>query len=909
MSTTLLISQPGARNKREALFREIVSLCPGKDFSSLHYICPNSFVIHEAELAFHQFVQRPAYIPFQSMTLRSLAQRLYTQTFMHDPVSERLRPLVLCEILGQGGIGYARIISDLYKKLKHYMPDKDLFKVKQEIASLVFEERTARRASDAVDSLIAYEQTLQEKGLSDVEGMMTAAVTLISDHFSSEILVFEGFYDPTPLEMKIIRALMYASRITVILAEDQSGIAHAFQHDGTDVTRKRLTALHARTAAGYVTYASREDEAEGIARSVKGLILDGTHPRNIVVTFPVMEKYLPILRRVFRKHGVPLNTAERDFFTSKPLLAIADLITSLEDDYPAVEFLSFITSPSCVSLPSILKECAVTFSYRAGIVKGRLSWLSLKETIRNSPTETGSKSETELLESFQKELTALMTITEDIKAQPNLIAFIDALEQALEQFGLFQGLIETEGREEGTRLGDRVKDVFAELKTFAVSFGLDRKTPARPGFYIRNMLRDITVFESRGDGVCAAPLEAAAGLETRAVFLGGATEEDLPLKPPIDPLLPERAKKSLGLPCLEDYLQRQKRNFRRILNASAVDPRISCPAGDGDKLFIPSPYLDWESGSAGLSPNIFSEEDLMIMEAAAHPAGRRSRGHRGDARFGQEEPGARINQSKAVIQEYISITHIDAYRKCPRRFYIERVLGLEIEEPAKFEVEARIWGTLAHRVMERLFADGDMDLRLLEKKVYESLRVFLTQYALGDFWSRVAEEIFQRLVPSIVEEERKIRAEGFAPHAVEERIRADIMGLKLRGKIDRVDMKRQGSGKIKGGKQTKDNVSTVQVIDYKTGAPDKDSLQLPLYAAMWEKVHGQGVERLGMYSLRDGRITWYPKRKAMDEVVKEKLEFAVRLVDRMKRGLYPPEPHTAQECRYCYHGPTCEGSQ
>lgn len=913
MSTTLFIAPTGARNKRESIFRELVSLCPGNDFSSIQYICPNSFVVSEAERAFHHFLKRPAYIPFQTATLKNLAQKLHAETSRNGLVSEPVRPLILCEILGQSSSGYARILSDLYGKIKHYLPYKDLLQIKNEIASLVFEEKTAQRASDAIDTLISYEQSLKKKGLSDTEGMMEKSVSLIGNHFRAVILVVDGFYDPTPLEIKIIRALIDVSRNAFMLAEEQSGLAKEFVHDTTDMTRKRLPASRSRAKTGYVVYPSMEDEVESIARSVKGLVLEGTSPADIIVTFPAMERYLPLLRRVFRKHGIPLNAAEHDFSTSRPIVALDDLITCVEDDYPAVAFLSFITSPSCSRLPPVLKERAVTLSYRAGIVKGRQSWIGLKDTIRNSPTGSVSASDTDMLNAFQKELNALISAIEDIKKQKGLTSFIAELERALTQFGFFSSLTETEGHAEGTRLGNQLQRLFTDLKKFAALYGLDRQVSVSPGFHLRHMLNDLKVFGERGDGVSAVPLESAAGLEARALFFGGMTEEAFPSKPPVDPLLPERAKKTLGLPYLEYYLERQKRNFKRILNISMIDPCISFPSADGDKLFIPSPYLDWETEMPPLSPDIFSEEDLMIMDASMYGSRPGSGMLRDGDLFAATEPFGSIVPDRTVFKDYMSVSDIEAYRKCPRRFYLERVLRLEIEEPAKFEVEARVWGTLAHKVMEYLFKDGDIDLQSLEERVFEGLRTYMKQYPLGDFWSRVAEEIFQRLLPSILEEEAKIRAEGFIPHAVEEKIKAQIGGLKLKGKLDRVDIKKQGSGagvqgaeKTSSGQRIADNGGTVRIIDYKTGTPDRDSLQLPLYAAMWEETHAQGVEGLGMYSLKDGHVTWYPQRKNMDEYIEEKLRIAGKLVEGISRGHYPPTPHSAQECRYCYHRSVCE---
>ncbi len=248
------------------------------------------------------------------------------------------------------------------------------------------------------------------------------------------------------------------------------------------------------------------------------------------------------------------------------------------------------------------------------------------------------------------------------------------------------------------------------------------------------------------------------------------------------------------------------------------------------------------------------------------------------------------------------MTNIDYYRKCPLRFYIEKVLGLEMEIPPKYEVESRLWGNLAHKTMEHVFKDGDIDLDLLDEKILEGLEKSLQQFPIGDFWSKVAREIFSNMLPMLKEQENAIRLDGFSPHSVEQSITAEINGLKLKGKIDRIDKKFSSRNS-----KNEQNDEAVILLDYKTGAVDSDSLQLPLYACMWQEESSTPVEKTGYYSLREGRVIWYPKKKmTMDEYIQPALQRTEELINKMMSGEFPADPYKESECRYCYHSPLCK---
>ncbi|MBI5676257.1 MAG: exodeoxyribonuclease V subunit gamma [Nitrospirae bacterium] len=875
---TLFIAPPGARKRRDNIFKEIVSLCPPDDFSSVLYICPNSFIITEAERDFHSYLKRPAYVPFQTATLKQFAERIFHEKSGGSIISERIRPLMIGEIISEKNAGYTRLLSDLYRKLKHYMPGKELPEIRDRTVSLIFEEKAAKRAADAIESLIMYEDWIKKRGLSDSEEVLKMSITIIKESKSIPIVVIDGFFDPTSLELEVIMALIEKTENAFLLADSSSGICNSLS-GRKDLSVIKLDSKILRENSPYSSYPSVEEEVESIAKSSKAMLIEGADPWDIVVTFPDIRKYVPIVKRVFAKHGVPLSVEEHDLSCTSPVIALESLLSCIEEDYPSYDFLALLTSSSFAEIHPLIKEWSVAYSYSAGIIRGKGSWLSIEETLLNSVTEKVTEEEGARIRHIQNGIREIIGLIENVKRKKTLPGFLDALEDVLRKLGFSDEPAHTE-------ITDMIEERLDELRQFHKICGETPNFESRPVALLRNLLKDMKAFSKRDGGVRLIPFELAAGVESEALFFGGAVEGDLPSRPVIDPILPEKVKKELGLPHLEYYISRQKRYFNLILHSCRIEPYISCPSAEGDNLLLASPFLDWDSERPSSAPNIFSEEEIHVME-----------GMRGDHNVRSEVSSGKNPDIGSYFKGYISVTDIDSYRRCPRRFYIEKVLNMTAEVPPKFEVEARMWGSLAHKTMEHLFKDGDIDIENMDKRLFEGLALAIKKFPVGDFWSKVAHDIFKRLLPELKEREEDIRANGFMPFQFEKKVAAEIGGLRLKGKIDRIDIKKGQGSEVMG---------QVRIIDYKTGRPDNESLQLPLYAAIWKKESKGQVERAGAYSLRDGSITWYPSKGEMTEYTEGALIKAEEIVGKIRRGLFPPEPHNEQECRFCYHSPLCE---
>lgn len=912
----VFIAPLGARNKKAAVFDEIISLCPDNDYSQVLYITPSAFSASETKQQFFRYLKstcgKSSYIPFRSFTLSSLCKDIYETYGKQNIISDRIEPLIFCELLGEKNIGYAKYLSDLLRMIRHYISGKELSQIKEDIKALIFEEKTMKRAVNAMGLLELYEKEIKKKELIDFGCAFKNSIAMIKEHITGQTAVFDGFFDPTPLEMEAVSALIEKTDNVYVLVEenaeflsffpkDDSVAASSLEFKGAKFKVRKLKPSYSRNAAGYYAYPSMEDEVEGIARGVKGLIIEGVKPNEITVSFPLLSKYTPMLKRNFRKHGIPVSIAEYDISVSRQIMVIEEMIASIEDDYPRNEFISFLTSVHLPKIPAVIKEFAIFMSNRAGIIKGKNEWLTIKETILNSAEEDMSEGEKEILNEFQRQLKHIISALEKLRQEKSLALFIDAVEEILHRFGFFDLPEERRAPQALGGVQDTVNRILSELKQFSGLYGLDDTGFGDASFYFRQMLKGLKGRDRNAVGVRVVPLELAAGIESRALFFGGMTESDLPSKPAIDPVLPEKVKKEIGFPYLEYYLNRQKRYFHRLLNVSSSDPYFSCPSADGDKIFLPSPFLDWNQAASPPTLNISTEEDILIGEGAALNLKNETGA---GAHFGAKATGILRRRIGAMSKRYFRVTDIDYYRKCPFRFYLEKILGLEIEKPPRFEVEYRQWGILAHKTMEHLFDDKEWEPDDFEKRLFTAVEKSLKEIPINKFWADVTRGIFRNLLPLLKKQESEIRMRGFGPWLVEEKIEAEIDGIKLRGKIDRIDI--QKGRRDEGRGKRDENKDKVVLLDYKTGSIDRDSLQLPLYAAMWQKTHPQQIYEAGYYSLKDGRVTWYPpKKKSIENFIQEALRETSALIGQMKKGMFPAEP-VNNECRNCNHGALCK---
>lgn len=236
---------------------------------------------------------------------------------------------------------------------------------------------------------------------------------------------------------------------------------------------------------------------------------------------------------------------------------------------------------------------------------------------------------------------------------------------------------------------------------------------------------------------------------------------------------------------------------------------------------------------------------------------------------------------------------------CPFKWFAERALRLGSPDEAETDLPANIKGSLYHKTLEIAVrkAMNSADVRTAVLDVLEE--AFAEAELSGNIsiefvanWDLRRSEHLEKLRFAIRSE--PFIGEGSRVVAIEKEFESEWHGLKIRGKLDRIDETPRG----------------LMAVDYKTGSYTgrvKDEygelnidLQLPIYsqAALPSLYPGQAITN-GIY-LR------LAKGKAEKERPVELERFAASVRSILSEGRFAVDPDVEQKaCKFCDYDPVC----
>lgn len=285
-------------------------------------------------------------------------------------------------------------------------------------------------------------------------------------------------------------------------------------------------------------------------------------------------------------------------------------------------------------------------------------------------------------------------------------------------------------------------------------------------------------------------------------------------------------------------------------------------------------------------------------------------------------PGWRIRLPtlpKEVNPDHVSPSSLRRYLECPFRFYLEKILGLKDPYEDKVELDVLSFGTVCHDVL-KAFADSDSkdsgdEGRIREFLKEETDRLFRERFGRElTLPLMIQKDIIQQRMSAAALVQACLRKDGWQIVESEMEFNTDLAGIRLTGRIDRVDRHAE-SGRVR-------------VIDYKTSAqaenPSKTrpglkggttaeaykqsadghqhwkDLQLPLYIhALLQMEAFAGADIEAAYFVLPNAV------KSTDllvwdgltsEIVQDAVQCAERMVCRIRAGVFWP-PGTGAERR------------
>ncbi|HEX8949339.1 MAG TPA: PD-(D/E)XK nuclease family protein [Dissulfurispiraceae bacterium] len=900
------------RGTTRFLFTRAVLHSRHPDYSNILCLAPTPVKADNAQKTFYELQSRRCYIPPEISTIRGYSKRLYSSCGDKRALQGSLVPVILSRLAGKG-LGFSAITADFISGLKQRYPGIALDEIRAAFRR-IFEDSNLPESvrdviSGALDTFGHYQCFLLEHGLADEDDMLNTAPACIPECIKegASSLILDGFYSLTATETRIVGELIRNFAHTYIAVPydpDFYGVIKdyiGFLKGNFTVEEVHLNNSDELSPPfSYCSYADAEEEVEGIARNIKSLCVAGKVKRleEVAVVFPDLNVYAAMVARVFRRYGIPCELSlPQGLAGMRPFLDLFCLLDSVAEGYPRLKFSQFLSSHYFSRLPATLKKWIPSLSLSSGIVSGKASWLAFISE-GSELLDIGLVPERETIEKDLQKVFRRLEPLEYIRGGASFGVFADTVKEILDALG-FPGSISAEtppGDAQDAKLTERILEAFAEVLERLAFLGDLTPAPVTMAEFIevlKHMLH-FACLEHEGTGVRVMGFRDAQGLSPEYLYFGGLSDENMPGRPDIDYLLPDGVKMKMGLLHLEKYDELQKFAYQSVTK-SCAHMHLSYPLMEGEKVFLPSSFLYSGEEVKESLPGIFSGEEELIRSGEGSLLGH------------IEEIG--IPRSLLHMPSSLRVTAIDAYRSCPRKYFIEERMRLAPMGVKEYEVEAATIGTIIHRVMERLMKEPFGELGELKQKAGRIAEEAVKDRKMDAYWKTLIRDTFVEILPGIYDKELEIRGEGYVSTEVEKSVSGEpLKGIKLKGKIDRID---------KIGDE-------VQIIDYKTGAAGlnctqalsgNENLQLFLYAAIL-KSHGYRVTRVGIYSLKDLNIKWCPPKKRgrkgkdaggqeIDAYIAASLMFLGQAVERMKEGDFSANPLNEYACWNCHEYAFC----
>ncbi len=911
------------RHSTRMLLEEAVKHARQPDYSKILYLAPTPVKAADAQKLFHQFQGGPCYFPPETTTISRYCKKMYSIFGTGRILSRTLAPLLIAGLLrdkgqrtgrGGAGTGFSSVIADFIYDLKQRFPDKTVDELGLEFAGMLealnIPGSVSANVIEAFETFRAYHSFTGQNGLIDEDDMLNACPLYNYHKHKGSILVIDGFYAPTAAEKGVLAGLIgNAEHVFITVPHDAAFYELTEDYSGFLKERFLIEEIYvqrdvpaARQPLGYYSYPDSEEEVEGIARHIKLLYVSGKVKslEGIVVAFPELHRYAAMVERVFGRYGIPYAlTVTKRLGEMRPLLDILCLLSAVIEEYPRLKFSQFLSSKYFKRIPEHLNRWMPSLSLQSGIVTGKAAWLDFI-------AEGSEVLDVQLLperEAIERELRWIfkrLLPLEEIKKGASYARYADVLRKLLDDLE-FTGCPDGTDEKIREKITEALHEIFEQL-AFLGTLHPAAVTLSDFEEAFRHLL-NAAFIEGEDVGVRVMDSLQLQGLSPDYLFLGGLVDGVIPGRQQMDYLLPDNAKVRMGLLHLEKYAMAQKFIFENAVK-SAGHLHLSYPVMNGDTLFLPSSFLYSGEERRGGIAGTFSKEEYLVRT--------------GKRPLLDVIDEVRVSPSLPGPSAAFRVTDIDAYRACPRRFFIEKILDLKPMDIKEYEVEAATLGTIIHRAMEQLIRGPLGDLERMRQRAEEIIGEIMKDKKMDAYWKQLVSDTFLELLPEIFEKELVIREDGYHSSEVEKSISGEpVKGIKLKGKIDRID--RIGD--------------EVQIIDYKTGTAGlncaqaldgNENLQLFLYAAIL-KTHGYCVSRVGIYSIKDMMIKWCPPRRkskssrkskggqengdtranVIDDYIIASLRFLEDAVARMRKGDFTARPLNDYQCRNCHEVPFC----
>jgi ATP-dependent helicase/nuclease subunit B len=801
---TVLIGPPGVATN-EAFFAQVVEWCRDvRRAARLRYIVPTARRRIEVQDAILQSCPAgEAICECRVETLDRFARTLFAASAQARLVSWRAAAIAIEMLLAAAPDDFPLLLTGRTTPFPGLV--REVLRSIRELKRFAIDPDNLRRAAggdtkarEVAELFRRYDAFLDEQGWADAQdalrvvGRQLSADPAFRQAHLGDIawVIFDGFVEFSPSELHIVRALAACVETTLVLDTDAAlpdlfpplpRLDGQFVHRpfvGRFVPIARLavsarqhgvepSAPNVLSKVRYIEAATREQEVERIASTIKALILDGIAQHDIVLAVPDLGQYAGLVEEIFSAHGLPYSIQRGASLLDSPVAAaVLMLLQTPAHDFARADLVGLLRSPLVrfEQNGSALAASSVDDLARAArIFRGRRAWLDglgrrmefLRErsgesaydrdedeadAARRSPAE-----ELRVLEQLEAPLTSALALLDELRMPRSISAHSAALRRLIARFGIERRAMELTWTDPGT--SDHAQ-VLREL--LAILDELD--VIAQTGRQARLVTLDAftELFRSSGGAAHLSTPIAPAGVEivdiaraaerrSAVLFLAGLVEGAVPNPRARDALLAPAIRERAGLPSAARLTAASQVDVYRAIASAAETLVLSRPAVEDDRPLLKPMMLERVVQALHLAPEAdephptswrgvlcaVARDDVAyprVEALLAHAAFARSPRLRGlvhgrdverarDAAPGTPTPYAGrlsphvLDEVRQIYdsEHQFSAGELQTYLRCPFRFFAQRVLGLAEPTEPEEEITPLDKGTTLHKVFRDFY--------------------------------------------------------------------------------------------------------------------------------------------------------------------------------------------------------------
>jgi RecB family exonuclease len=945
-STVVLVSTHAAGAELRHTLENLLLLAPGANGGAV-VVLPDILTRDGWYERLHRaFPGAPRLLtPVECEVLMARAARAAIEAGQVPPF--RVRPALVAEMraffdtmvrLGRTLDAFERLMAE---KLEPSAPiDRGAASLLEQTRFLVASFRRYRQlvaASDALD-----EHLLRERLFNGDGGAGCTRVVVTAGDRSC------GTGGLWPVDFDLLARLPHLSEVDVLATENvlAAGLHERLQDalpgfDEVDFGQPaaiagRVPALVTRAGEGsrYWVHRDREEELTAIARRTKSQARSDAAPTALDRTAVICKRPLPyvyLAQSCLGAAGIPFQAFDDLPLAAEPFAAAVDLV------FRCVET-GFTRRPAI----ALLRSPHFVFRDDRGEVP-RDSTNALDEALRDAGGTTTPGLLARLVEQGNdpeappvarlavRAASALVRVVGELaplaQRQPAsdqcdvLLAFLDAhaaTADARSPLGM------RTARARGAILG-----VLGQLRAAHRAYDDPRGDFASFASTMRRWMEAQTFSPRTGEGgLHLLDADAARYGDFDDAYLVGAIERDWPDNPGRTVFYPLTLLNQLGWPPERLRLDAARAAFRDLVRLSGRRVWVSTFVLEDDAIVEPSPLLD-ELDRLGLAVSacdpppparMLPEEALSLdpvrPEVLAAPAREWATLRQRRASF--DEPGFHGCTGPLVFHRH-AVRRLETYLDCPFKYFAQTVLRLPDESDDDPRDGPRAQGTFLHDLLRAFFdqwqASGGGSITGENIGMARSLLVALVDSRLTRLPRAEGETWRARLLGSPARAgigEAVFRAEAVAGGEVVDRlleVRLDgschleagaaSRDVTLHGIADRVDV-------LEGDR--------LRLVDYKLGrTPDiRRAVQLPVYAVqVCQQLLAAGRAPVVIdaaylaFGEREPFVPIASRGTTLDAAIGDGQRRAVRAIEGIEAGAFPPRPADAFQCGYCPYATVC----